>query len=218
MLVRYMLPSVCLRLRQFSQLSFIQYMGLCVFSLPNSPVMIVRMCTLSNYHHQTEVWIINHCLGLGHENMVCAVCLTMFLYIWLCKWLMLVISFLVSIAILATQNTSGHCFVRPCLSPRLWHHRRWITCTPIYWMDRWHIRAHAWHICLHTVRDITHQTRNNQHYYPAERSCSGRIGFTPSVRLSRPSVCPAARVRFVAPTGLVRSISYLYILQTVCRV
>ena len=53
MLVRYMLPSVCLRLRQFSQLSFIQYMGLCVFSLPNSPVMIVRMCTLSYHHHQT---------------------------------------------------------------------------------------------------------------------------------------------------------------------
>ena len=52
MLVRFMLPSVCLRLSQFSQLSFIQYMGLCVFSLPNSLVMIVRMCTLSYYHHQ----------------------------------------------------------------------------------------------------------------------------------------------------------------------
>ena len=52
MLVRYMLPSVCLRLRLFSQLSFFQYMGLCVFSLPNSPVMVVRMCTLSYYHHQ----------------------------------------------------------------------------------------------------------------------------------------------------------------------
>ena len=57
MLVRYMLPSVCLRLRLFSQLSFIQYMGLCVFSLPNSPVMIVRMCTLSYYHHQ--IWSMN---------------------------------------------------------------------------------------------------------------------------------------------------------------
>ena len=45
--------SVCLRLRQFSQISFIQYMGPCVFSLPNSPAMIVRMCTLSYYHHQT---------------------------------------------------------------------------------------------------------------------------------------------------------------------
>ena len=53
MLVRYMLPSVCPRLRQFSQLYFIQYMGLRVFSLPNSPVIIVRMCTLSYYHHQT---------------------------------------------------------------------------------------------------------------------------------------------------------------------
>ena len=51
-LVRYMLPSVCLRLPQFSQLSFVQYMGLCVFSLPNSPAMIVRICTLSYYHHQ----------------------------------------------------------------------------------------------------------------------------------------------------------------------
>ena len=53
MLVRYMLPSVCLRSRQFSQLSYIQYLELCVFSLPNSPVMIVRMFTLSYYHHQT---------------------------------------------------------------------------------------------------------------------------------------------------------------------
>ena len=52
MLVRYMLPSVCLRLRLFSQLSSFQYMGLCVFSSPNSLVMIVRICTLSYYHHQ----------------------------------------------------------------------------------------------------------------------------------------------------------------------
>ena len=51
MLVRYLMPSVCLRLRQFSHISVIQYMGLCV--LPNSPVMIVRMCTLSYYHHRT---------------------------------------------------------------------------------------------------------------------------------------------------------------------
>ena len=55
-LVRYMLPSVCLRLKQFCQLSFIQYMGLCVFSLPNSPAMIVRMCTLSYY----QIGSMNH--------------------------------------------------------------------------------------------------------------------------------------------------------------
>ena len=58
MLVMYMLPSVCLRLRQFSQSSFIRYMGLCVFSLPNSPVMMVRMCTLSYHHHQ--IGTMNH--------------------------------------------------------------------------------------------------------------------------------------------------------------
>ena len=52
MLVRYMLPSVCLKLRQFFQLSFIQYTRLCVFSLPNSSVTIARMCTLSYYHHR----------------------------------------------------------------------------------------------------------------------------------------------------------------------
>ena len=51
-LVRYMLSSVCLRFRQFSQSSFVQYLGLRVFSLPNSPVMIMGMCTLSYYHHQ----------------------------------------------------------------------------------------------------------------------------------------------------------------------
>ena len=27
-----------------------------------------------------EVWIINHCIGLGHETKVCAICLTMFLW------------------------------------------------------------------------------------------------------------------------------------------
>ena len=51
MLFKYMLPCVCLRLRQFSQLSFIQYMVPCVFSLANSPAMIVRMCILSYHHH-----------------------------------------------------------------------------------------------------------------------------------------------------------------------
>ena len=34
--------------------------------------------TLSYYHHKSEVWTINHCLGLGHETMVCAVCLFVF--------------------------------------------------------------------------------------------------------------------------------------------
>ena len=57
--VRYNLSSVWVRLSIFSQLSIIQYMGLCVFSLPIS-----------------EVWTITHCLGFGHETMLCAVCLS----------------------------------------------------------------------------------------------------------------------------------------------
>ena len=56
---------------------------------------------------------------------------------------------------------------------------------------------------------------------PAQRSCWRYTGFTPSVR---PSVRPASRVRSVAPTVLVGSISYLYILSSnfrrcvVCKV
>ena len=50
--VRYILSSVWVRLTIFSQLSIIQYMGLCVFSLPISLVMIERIYTLSYYHHQ----------------------------------------------------------------------------------------------------------------------------------------------------------------------
>ena len=76
MLVRYMLPSVCLRLRQFSQLSFVQDMGLCVFSLPNSPVMIVRsvliLLSSSNrkyeslfYHDVGEISDLSHSEALN---------------------------------------------------------------------------------------------------------------------------------------------------------
>ena len=49
---RYILSSVYVRLRIFSQLYIIQYMGLCVFSLPISRVMNERTYTLSYYHHQ----------------------------------------------------------------------------------------------------------------------------------------------------------------------
>ena len=31
---------------------------------------------------KSEVWTITHCLGLGHETMVCAVCFSIFL--WIC--------------------------------------------------------------------------------------------------------------------------------------
>ena len=76
------LSSLWVRLSIFSQLSIIQYVGLCVFSVPISSVIIVRiyiLCLIIII--KSEVWTITHCLGLGHETMVCAVCISLFLSI-----------------------------------------------------------------------------------------------------------------------------------------
>ena len=78
--LRYNLSSVWVRVSIFSQLSTIQYVGLCVFSWPISFVMIERiyiLCLIIII--KSEVWTITHCLGLGHETMVCVVCLSIFL-------------------------------------------------------------------------------------------------------------------------------------------
>ena len=81
--VRYILSSVWVRLSIFSPLSIIQYVGLYVFSLPISLVMIERIYILCLFIIiKSEVWTIIHCLGLGHETMVSAVCLSIFL--WIC--------------------------------------------------------------------------------------------------------------------------------------
>ena len=78
--VRYVLSSVWVRLSIFSPLSIIQYVGLYVFSLPISLVLIdiiYILCLIIII--KSEVWTITHCLGLGHEIMVSAVCLSIFL-------------------------------------------------------------------------------------------------------------------------------------------
>ena len=75
--VRYNLSSVWAKLSIFSQLSNIQYVGLCIFSLFISFVMIERIyiiCLIIII--KSEIWIITH---LGHEAMACAVCLSIFL-------------------------------------------------------------------------------------------------------------------------------------------
>ena len=60
--------------------SIIQYVGLCVFSLPTPLVMIERIYILCLIIFiKSEVSTITHCLGLGNETMVCAVCLSIFL-------------------------------------------------------------------------------------------------------------------------------------------
>ena len=75
------LCRVWVRLSIFSPLSSIQYVGLCAFSLPIHFVMIERMhilCLIIII--KSEVWTLTHCLGLGHEAMVCAVCLSIFFH------------------------------------------------------------------------------------------------------------------------------------------
>ena len=97
--VGYILSSVWVRLIIFSPLSIIQYVGLCAFSLPISLVMteiIYILCLIVII--KSEVWTITHCLGLGHETMVSAVYLSIFLWgqqdviiayitTWNAKWL-----------------------------------------------------------------------------------------------------------------------------------
>ena len=77
--VRYILSSVWVRSSIFSQLFIIQYVGLCVFSLPISLMIIERIYILCLIIIIKSVkWTISHCLGLGHETMVCTVCLSIF--------------------------------------------------------------------------------------------------------------------------------------------
>ena len=66
MLFMYILSIVYLRLSQFSQLSFIQYMWLCVFSLPISLMMIVKLHVLYlNIILKLEVWPISNTTRLA---------------------------------------------------------------------------------------------------------------------------------------------------------
>ena len=68
MLVRYILSSLCLRLGQFSQLPFMQYMGLCVFSLLIFLLTNVRICVPYLTIIKSKVWPICLCF----EKMVYA--------------------------------------------------------------------------------------------------------------------------------------------------
>ena len=81
--VRYILSSVWARLSLFSPWSIIQNVGLCVFMFTHlscddwENIYIYILCLIIII--KSEVWTITHCLGLGHETMVSAVCLFTFL-------------------------------------------------------------------------------------------------------------------------------------------
>ena len=87
--VRYILSSVWVSLRIFSPLSIIHYVGLYVFSFPIFLAMIEGiyiLCLIIII--KSEVWTITHCLGLGHETMVSAICLSIFLW-WFFQYILL---------------------------------------------------------------------------------------------------------------------------------
>ena len=73
--------SVWVRLSIFSPLSIMQYVGLYVFSLSIYFMMIERIYILCRIIIiKSEAWTITHCFGLGHETMVSAVYLSIFLW------------------------------------------------------------------------------------------------------------------------------------------
>ena len=75
---RCILSSVCIRLFQFSQVSFMQNMDLCeAYSLLFWLMCWIHvLCLIIIF--KSEVWFIGHCLGFGHE----IVWLAMFLWLW----------------------------------------------------------------------------------------------------------------------------------------
>ena len=75
--VRYILSSVWVRLTTFSQLSIIQYM-FSVYPFSLSWLREYILCLIIII--KSDEWTIIYCLELGHETMVCAVCLCIFLW------------------------------------------------------------------------------------------------------------------------------------------
>ena len=152
--VRYILSSVWVRLSIFSPLSIIQYVGLYVFSLPISLVMIERIYILCLIIIiiKSEVWTITHCLRLGHETMVPAVCLSIFFWIYS--------------SIYIYQNIC--CFVHV-----LWWKEdddlSYFCGTLVHWIHNKHTSMIHWYVARENnafhFRDVTRVTKMRQTYF-----------------------------------------------------
>ena len=66
-------------IRSILSIIFMQYMGLCVFSLPISLMWLWEYLYLILLSSSNRSMPICHCLGSVHETIVCAVCLSIFL-------------------------------------------------------------------------------------------------------------------------------------------
>ena len=87
--LRYILSSAWVRLSVFLSYPLFNIWG-CVFSVYPFPLWWLREYTLCHIIIiKSKVWIIIHCFGLGHETMVCAVCLSIFLWPYT-KWIITV--------------------------------------------------------------------------------------------------------------------------------
>ena len=96
--------------------------------------------TLSYHHHQIEVWTITRCLGLGHETMVCAVCLSIFLWVNVRpaylrdrqrKWRHYNVSSKSTDFTVSWEDEYTSCNIRSCYG-KIWHRKRqWIYITYI---------------------------------------------------------------------------------------
>ena len=76
--ITYISSNVWVRLTIFSQLPIIQYMVLCVFNrFPCDDWGNIYFFIII----KSEGWTIFHYLGLGHETMICAVFLSIFLWL-----------------------------------------------------------------------------------------------------------------------------------------
>ena len=65
-----------------------QHMGLCVNRWPMFPLVIRRIIVFHLFRtsRKAEILLISYCLGWGHYKLVCAVCLTMYLIIFMFVW------------------------------------------------------------------------------------------------------------------------------------
>ena len=77
--VRYILLSVWVRLSTFSVIHYTICGAVC-FQFTHFPCdnwENIYICLIIII--KSEVWTITHCLGLGHETMVCSLCVSIFL-------------------------------------------------------------------------------------------------------------------------------------------
>ena len=138
-------------------------MGLCVFSLLIYLMMIVRLRVLYLIIFiQSEVWPSPICHCLGHETMVCTVCLSIFLQMW-CLYNIIMNAVFQTVSLtypIASQTTHISPFLCPwnssswCVyaSAALWASsvdRQWVYCSHTHPHDRGSLRGSVHHGILY---------------------------------------------------------------------